>query len=189
MKTLKKFYVGTTIVATLWVGFDWAYDYVRAYDELKNRVREVHAPLVDYSYDAKKENGDEAFKWLKEKGFDYPQVATEAVKVFEGKGKYSERDAYILKVLVQYHDQHKWEVFAHNASLFDPVWKFASGDIAHRSDDSTGDKYNANSLTKEQVDKVNKCYSFLKHRYTVEAPVFGQLIDYHDKTRSPECEL
>jgi hypothetical protein len=40
-----------------------------------------------------------------------------------------------------------------------------------------------------EVEKLKRCYVFLKNRYTVESPAFGPMIDIHDKTRSPECEL
>ena len=186
---IHKIFVASGVLALYWIAWDTAYSYVDAFNECRDKQDEIVQPLNHYRADARQSLDSDGFKWVAEKGLTYTDAAQEALTALDLHQKYAERDAYLVKVLAQYDDAYKWEILSWDKSPYDPLWKFANGDTPKRSDDPTGLKYSVNSLPRDQVENLNRCYAHLKNRYQVESPTFGQLTDLRNKTRSPECEL
>jgi hypothetical protein len=163
--------------------------YIKPYNAYMDKQAEITSAINNYDEDARKSIDSDGFKWLSEKGLTYPGAARKAINFLEESKHYAERDAYFVRVLTQYQDHQKWDIFDWNQPLLDSLWKFDNGVTPKTTFDPTGERNSLASLAPEQVEKLKRCYAFLKNRYTVESPAFGPMIDLHDKTRSPECEL
>ncbi len=189
MNRMNKIYTFAAVLLLGYLAVDTSVSYIGDYNDYMDKQKAIRSPVGRYSEDALKNLDSDGFKWMAEKGITYPDAARTTMSALEANGKYAERDAYLVKVLAQYQDHQKWDIFDWKEPLLDSLWKFDNGVTPKTKNDPTGEKNTLASLAPEQVEKLKRCYVFLKNRYTVESPSFGPMIDIHDKTRSPECDL
>lgn len=189
MKRMNKIYCALGVALFGYLAVSIPASYIKPYNAYMEKQVEVSSAISHYDEDARRDTDSDGFKWLSEKGLTYPGAARKAIDFLEASGKYAERDAYLVKVLAQYQDHQKWYILDWNRPLLDSLWKFENGVTPKTTFDPTGEKNSLASLAPEQIEKLKRCYVFLKNRYTVESPAYGPMIDIHDKTRSPECEL
>jgi hypothetical protein len=186
---MNKIYCALGVAIFGYLAVSTSMSYITPYNDYMDKQEQVSGPISRYEDEATKGVDSDGFKWLVEKGVTYPEAARSALYALEESKKYAERDAYLLKVLTGYQDHQKWAILERKKPLLDSLWKFDNGVTPKTTYDPTGEKNSLASMAPEQVEKLKRCYVFLKNRYTVESPSFGPMIDIHDKTRSPECEL
>jgi hypothetical protein len=186
---MNKIYCALGVAIFGYLAVSTSMSYIKPYNAYMDMQQAISSPVSRYNGEDMKNVESDAFKWMVEKGIAYPRAARAVIDALEANGKFAERDAYFVKTLGGYLDHQKWDIFDWNKPLLDSLWKFDNGVTPKTKDDPTGEKNTLASLAPEQVEKLKRCYVFLKNRYTVESPAFGPMIDIHDKTRSAECEL